>query len=361
MFRYAIKCEINIEYRGACMSLTSELRAKMKLYMLEHIERNDKDLIAKTMDTFSVSKTTVYNYLERMVKDQLIVKPSNPKTGKYELYTSNTLFHYSTSSHLEEDRIFSHDILPIISNLPKNVRDIWSYAFTEMMNNAIEHSEASKIDCLVSQNFLNTQIFISDNGIGIFRKIQKYFLEERGDVITLDEAVDALFPGKLTTARENHSGEGIFFTSRAVDRFVICSDERIFAHQPFLDRKINIEQMKDHGTIVDMVLSNTSAKPIKEVFDMFTDPDRGFFKTQIPIAHMFANGYPVSRSEARRLGMFVKDFEEITFDFANVDQVGQAFTHELFIVFQNKHPQIHMNVVNANEDVASMIKRVKHS
>ena len=34
---------------------------------------------------------------------------------------------------------------PLLENLPKNVLDIWSYVFAEIMNNAIEHSEATEI------------------------------------------------------------------------------------------------------------------------------------------------------------------------------------------------------------------------
>ncbi len=344
------------------MSLPIQQREKIRLYLLEHIERNDKNLITKVMETFSVSKTTVYNHLRKMEEETIIQKVNDTDNRKYKLVNNFSFFNYSLSNRLEEDRIYTKDIAPLVSSLPKNVQDIWRYAFTEMMNNAIEHSMATNIQCLVSQNYLNTGIYIVDDGIGIFRKIQKYFQEELEESITLDEAVDALFPGKLTTARKNHSGEGIFFTSRALDRFYIYSDKKIFAHKSFSDYRIDAKEFpKDSGTAVDMTLSNTSTKLLKEVFDMFTDPDKGFFKTQIPIAHMFENGYPVSRSEARRLGTFMEGFEEITFDFLNVPQIGQAFTHELFVVFQNNHPTIKIHVANANSDVSNMIRRVKNS
>lgn len=344
------------------MSLPVEQREKIRKYLLAHIERKDAALVTKATETFSVSKTTVYNHLKQLEKASVIRKTGHAGGEKYELVSQQTYFHYLPAKQLEEDRIYTADIAPLLTRLPPNVQDIWRYAFTEMMNNAIEHSLATEIHCLVTQNYLNTDIYIADNGIGIFRKIQTYFQEELHESITLDEAVDALFPGKLTTARKNHSGEGIFFTSRALDRFYIYSDKKIFAHRPFSDRRIDVSEFpKESGTAVDMTLSNTSTKLLKEVFDMFTDPDKGFFKTQIPIAHMFENGYPVSRSEARRLGTFLKDFEEITFDFQGVPQIGQAFTHELFVVYPRSHPAIKMHIANANGDVANMIRRVKNS
>ena len=84
-------------------------------------------------------------------------------------------------------------------------------------------------------------------------------------------------------------------------------------------------------------------------------------KTQIPIAHVFPNGSPVSRSEARRLEELVLKFKEIELDFSNVEEVGQAFCHELFIVWQTRNPDKQINVVNASQDVLNMINRVKNT
>ena len=42
------------------------------------------------------------------------------------------------------------DFESILSALPSNVLSAWRYAFTEMMNNAIDHSEYENIYCSVS-------------------------------------------------------------------------------------------------------------------------------------------------------------------------------------------------------------------
>ena len=44
------------------------------------------------------------------------------------------------------------------------------------MNNAIEHSEAEKISYAVKRDCLYTEISIVDDGIGVFKNIQKYLL-----------------------------------------------------------------------------------------------------------------------------------------------------------------------------------------
>ncbi len=343
------------------MALPNELKEKIWLYLLGHIERGDRDYVSKTASAFEVSRTTVYNCLKRMEEERIIIR--NPEGSKviYRLSHQNVSFVYNTENRLEEDRIFLRDVRPYISGFAINVQRIWEYIFTEMMNNAIEHAEAKEIRCLIRKNYLSTAIFIQDDGIGIFRKIQRFFAEQ-GDDITLDEAVDALFPGKLTTSEQNHSGEGIFFSSRAADVFSIYSDGKFFSHNSFAEIRFDKDYRHiTQGTVVYMKLSNSSQKQLNDVFDMFTDAERGFFKTQIPIAHMFATGYPVSRSEARRLVAFISPFEEVTLDFKDVPGIGQAFTHELFRVFQSANPDTVINTINENADVRNMIQRVKNT
>ncbi len=340
------------------MSIKAEKKQQIMFYMLEHIDKQDPDFVSKTVSNFEISKTTVYNYLKQLVSEELI-ESANSST-KYVLKNVCSYFKYDTSNGLEEDRIFVTDILPLISNYPTNVIDITQYVFTEMMNNAIEHSNASKITCAIFQNCLNTKYMICDDGIGIFRKIQLYF-EQKGEKISLDEAVDALFPGKLTTDNQNHSGQGIFFSSRAADVFSIYSDNKVFSHSSFNERKFDVEIPHEKGTIVYFILANNSQKKLVDVFDMFSDPTRGFFKTQIPVAHMFSSGSPVSRSEARRLGTYIKKFEEVTLDFKDVPSVGQAFVHELFVNYQKRNPSINISVVNTNDAVSNMISMVKNT
>lgn len=46
-------------------------------------------------------------------------------------------------------------------------------------------------------------------------------------------------------------------------------------------------------------------------------------------------------------------------DFKGVTQIGQAFADEIFRVFKNKHPDVHLVPVNTSTDVSNMIKRVQ--
>lgn len=230
----------------------------------------------------------------------------------------------------------------------------------EMMNNAIDHSEAEIILVTVAQNYMNTTIFISDNGVGIFRKIKEYYNFE-----TLDDAVNELFKGKLTTDTNRHSGEGIFFTSRILDTFAAFSDGKIFTHDKYSELLQDVEEievLKKHkdsnGTVILMELSNFSNKILREVFDMFSDEDGGFTKTHIPIKNIFET-YPVSRSQAKRLCNRFEKFKEVELDFEGVEEIGQGFAHEIFVVFQKQHEKTKLLPINMNLEVEKMINHVK--
>lgn len=337
----------------------STVKEQVFHYMLRLIADNDNKLASKTLEAFegAVSKSTVYNYLAELCEKDIIKKNGS----SYELVTQEHLLGYKNDGTLGEDRIFERDIESKLSNLPKNVFSAWRYAFTEMMNNAIEHSSASEINVAIIKNVLKTVIIIADNGKGIFKNIQEYVKNEKKEELTLKECAALLFAGKFTTAKSMHSGEGIFFTSHLMDSFMILSDNVVFSRDNFDDINFESNTFDEYSTTVIMELNNNSNKTTKEVFNRFSNIDEGFIKTQIPIAHIFSGTGPVSRSEARRLGELIVRFKEIDLDFINVEEVGQAFVHELFVVWQRNHPDVRLNVLNACDDVDFMIRRVMNT
>ena len=344
------------------MSITNSARENIKNYILKHIDLKDNDLVAKTATNFNISRTSVYNYIKQLENENAIKKSENSKKYKYELVKQRHTSIYDTSTSLDEDLIFNSDIKQYLSELPKNVYGIWRHGFTEMMNNAIDHANAKKILCSVYLSKLTTEIIIIDNGVGIFNKIKDYFIEKTGEEISLDDAVMQLAAGKFTTSKLNHSGEGIFFTSKIFDEFVIYSDNKMFSRNAITQDFYKVEHGEipyEKGTIVLMKLSNSSSKKLEAVFNEYTSVDEGFNKTQIPIATVFPDGYPVSRSEAKRLAAAISRFEEVELDFAGVENLGQGFAHELFVVFARNNPNIKLLPVNCNTTVEGMIKRVQ--
>ncbi|MDE7389929.1 MAG: DUF4325 domain-containing protein [Lachnospiraceae bacterium] len=248
---------------------------------------------------------------------------------------------------------YNHYLKKHIENLPKNVVQIWEYAFSEMMNNVIDHSGADMVTITVETNPLTTTVTIKDNGVGIFEKIMNYFSFD-----TQETAICELFKGKLTTDSKNHSGEGIFFSSKMMDEFFILSDGNTFTTNKYKRSKTE-DMEKTEGTCVIMRLSNATKRSTKEIFDMYSNVDEGLTKTVIMIKNIFDTS-PVSRSQAKRICYRLDEhFSEVILDFEDVEWMGQGFAHQIFCVFQEEHPDIILTIKNMNEDVRKMYAHVR--
>ena len=77
---------------------------------------------------------------------------------------------------LQEDYIYDKAVYSVpIKKLPKNTQHLARYAFTEMLNNAIEHSNSKYIDISLTIGDSALSFDIIDRGVGIFRHVQKKF------------------------------------------------------------------------------------------------------------------------------------------------------------------------------------------
>jgi len=268
---------------------------------------------------------------------------------------------YSLNKGLDEDIVWRSDIFPLVRDLSENLIDIWHYGFTEILNNAIDHSSGTVAFIFISRTAASTTMIVCDDGEGIFKKIQRNLGLHKESHSVLE-----LAKGKLTTDPENHTGEGIFFTSRMFDFFLILSGPVYFAHKFEIreDLLIKLEPFKpslESGTIVYMEISNNIDRTTKQVFDSFTtDDDYLFTKTVVPVLlAQYGDDKLFSRSQAKRLLARVNKFKVVILDFDGVKSIGQAFSDEIFRVFSHSHPEIELGYVNANKDVQHMIKRAK--
>ena len=335
------------------MRFDQNKKQAIRLYLLEKIGQEDKTISKTVSNAFGISQNAVHSYIKELIDEGIIRRR---KRGEYELVTSVSDYRLARSEgHLDSDT-YAYDkfFRQHITAFASNIREIWSYAFSEMINNVMDHSNAENLHLVIIQNYLMTSVFIMDDGIGIFQKIKAHFGFD-----TLDDAIGELFKGKLTTDTENHSGEGIFFSSKLMDYFVILSDQKIFTNNKYEDiAVINIPDYQQPGTCVFMSLSNFSQKKPQEVFDLYANIDGGFTKTRIPLKNMFDTS-PVSRSQAKRVCHRLEDFEEVVLDFEGLEWMGQGFAHQIFVVFQNAHPQILLTPVNMNEAVTKMYQHVR--
>lgn len=245
---------------------------------------------------------------------------------------------------------------PYIYSGNDNARSIFDYAFSEMLNNAIEHSISEKINIDVNTLDGSVTFHIRDFGIGVFRNV----MSKRKLQSEMDAALE-LLKGKITTAPQAHSGEGIFFTSKIADIFILESyDLRLKVDNTIGD--IFLEEVKpsQKGTSVIFQINKNSKKHLSQIFEQFqTDPSEyAFDKTEYKVKLYTLGTIYVSRSQARRLMSGLDKFKKIVLDFEDVPTVGQGFADEIFRVFKLQHPKIELEPINMNKTVEFMVGRV---
>lgn len=235
---------------------------------------------------------------------------------------------------LQEDtvwRAFSDD-LPADALGPA-ARSIARYAFTEMLNNAIDHSAAEEARASAWVRRLGVRFEITDLGRGALLHVQ-----ER---LALEDAYDALgelSKGKTTTDPARHTGEGIFFTSKAVDVFTLESDGlRWTVDNVRGDQAVGTSEVSV-GTRIRWEIDPAGTRLLADVFAEYTDEDLRFSRTRT-VVRLFGYGVRfVSRSEAKRLMRGLERFEDVVLDFTGVEEVGQGFVDEALRVWPAGHP-----------------------
>lgn len=329
---------------------------EIRQFILDNVEHHPKDIVNLTSNTFEISRQAVNKHIQRLAQKKALIVRGTTRNRHYLLHPLEKWEHiYLLDGSLAEDIVWLSDISPFVSTLPDNVIDIWHYGVTEILNNAIDHSSGNHVHVQITKTAVNTEMVIYDDGEGIFKKIQRELglYDERHSVLELAK-------GKLTTDPQNHTGEGIFFSSRMFDDFAILSGNVYFSHKfDEVEDWILERQRSRSGTGVFMKLANNTSRTTKQVFDSFTsDDDYSFTKTIIPVRlTQYGDDKLVSRSQAKRLLARIDKFKTVIFDFDDVDTIGQAFADEVFRVFNNHHPEIELIYLNVNKDVQQMIKR----
>jgi anti-sigma regulatory factor (Ser/Thr protein kinase) len=328
----------------------------MRRYLLDGIRDGRENLIQDAVEVFGLSRQTIHKHLAALVANGYLVAEGKTKARTYRLGPIRQRESTYKLAEIDEHRVHRSDFAYLFDGLPQNVSEICHYGFTEMVNNAIDHSEGEEVTIIVERDNKQVMISVDDDGEGIFRRIAR--------ILKLPDPRESLLElskGKLTTDPENHTGEGIFFTSRVFDTFLIRSGDLDFTHADHLDNDY-LYQLDEHkaGTMVVMIIALDSQKDLGKVFDEYSSgPDEfRFERTVVPVRLALYEGERlVSRSQAKRLLNRVERFKYVVLDFTAVDFIGQAFADEVFRVFQRRHPEISLTPVNMSGQVKKMVNR----
>lgn len=259
----------------------------------------------------------------------------------------------------EEDRIWIESVRPwlVERGVDGEALKIANYVMTEMLNNVRDHSGSASVAVAGDANPTEFVLHVADQGIGVFQR-----LAEGLGLAGPRESVIEVAKGKRTTDPAQHTGQGIFFSSRVCDWF--CIEANGFAVSFESDGRAEPLEFKSGpartGTTVKFRIARQPARTLREIFDEYCpQPDIDFVRTRIAVRLMAeADGSLVSRSQARRLMAGLDQFTQVELDFEGVTDMGQGFADEVFRVWRAAHPSVELRVLNAAADVDRMLRHV---
>jgi len=174
-----------------------------------------RDLLAEKNEVSSgevaeiagVTRQAAHYHLRRMVETGEITAAGAGRASRYvrrSLWTKRFLL-----EGLQEDRVWNelYNGTSEVEALPEDAGAIARFAFTEMLNNAIDHSGSEYVDVPVTVTEDRLLFSVIDTGVGAFEHVRK-----AKDLEDHPAAIQELAKGKLTTDPARHTGEGIFFT-----------------------------------------------------------------------------------------------------------------------------------------------------
>ncbi|MFH1867772.1 MAG: DUF4325 domain-containing protein [Candidatus Omnitrophota bacterium] len=332
--------------------------------IINSLDKKGEVRAADIIKTTGFSRTYVNRFFQQLTQEGKIILIGKANKARYIRATEKAL-DLAKKSILEANRILYNKNLEedtvldeikkttgILLEVPKNISNIFNYAFLEMLNNAIEHSSSEKIWIYIKRDKESLQFKILDKGVGIFNNIMR-----KAGLKSEMEAIQDLLKGKQSTAPETHSGEGIFFTSKAVDILNIRSSRKQLTFNNNI-KDIFIKSTKEAaGTKILCTINFSSCKKLEKIFKQYTDDSYQFSKTKVTVKLYQMGAEHISRSQARRILSGLDKFKIIILDFKDVETVGQGFADEVFRVWKLRYPRIEVTYKNINENIEFMIKK----
>ena len=183
-------------------------------------------------------------------------------------------------SGLQEDLPWSRDFAPYFA-LPDGVARLARHAFTELLNNAIDHSGGTTVTVSMRQTPSHVQLLVSDDGCGLFEHIGQAFAIDEPKLAMLE-----LSKGKLSSQPDWHTGRGLYFTARIADVLDVHANAAAFQHRAWqANRWQPVRPATQQGTSVFVAFALDTRRSLDEVMRAHSLDGQGygFERTVVPL------------------------------------------------------------------------------
>lgn len=320
-------------------------------------QREGERLPAVIMERLSVTRRTAQALLARLVQAQWLVREGTLRHPRWRPGVLKQVVHRYAIDGLQEDQPWRRDFAPFFDLRP-NVARLAQHAFSELLNNAIDHSGGTLVTVSVRQTAMHLQLLVSDDGCGLFERVQQSFQIDDPTLAMLE-----LAKGKLTSLPDRHSGHGLFFTSRLADMFDLHANRHAFQFRGWDRRQWHAGKPIPHdGTSVYLAIALDTERTLDGVLRAHSADGAGyaFDTTQVPVGLMTGPAIGLeSRAQAKRVALGLQRFRRAEVDFSGIADIGHAFADELFRVIPRAHPMLELVPVGMGPRVAAMVASVQ--
>jgi DNA-binding transcriptional ArsR family regulator len=324
------------------------------------LEAGDSVTMAELLEVTGLTRPAVLYHLRALMEagDAELVGPSRGRSVRYRSPYDDR-WDILLDELVSEHRLWS-DLRAELLDQGSSVgaREIHEYVFGEIVNNVLDHSGSQNLTITRRATGRSVGISVRDHGVGIFQHIADVegLADHHASLLRLQS-------GTYTTDPDNHTGQGIFFSARAVDQFSIGSGTLAWQVDNVAGDSTVTRINAVPGTIVRWTLDSATTRSLPALFEYYSRADDDgipqFAVTSIPVSVAAATDTYATRSAARELLAGKQQFRVIILDFSNVENIGQGFADEVFRVYRTQNPTVTIEPVHMNEQVAFLVDQAR--
>ena len=339
--------------------MSRPLLSQVTPWITEATLRHPDSLRHALSDRLGVGSSVARALLRDLVAAQWLTAVVAPRRVRFTPGLLRQVVRRYPIAGLHEDRPWSQDFLPCLA-LPDTVARMAQHAFTELLNNAIEHSGGSSVTVSMRQTPLQLQLLVSDDGRGIFDAI--------GETYQIDDPAEAMLElakGKLSTCPDRHSGRGLFFTARLADVIDLHANDVAFQQRDWQRQQWQPRRPAcRRGSSVYVAICMDTTRTLDDVLRRYSldGEGYGFDRTVVPLRLISSPQVALaSRAQARRVASRLQCFRRVELDFDGLADIGHGFADELLRVFRQQHPEVDLVPVNMAPAVARLVDSVREA
>ena len=325
-------------------------------WITEVARKHPADLTTQVAQRLDVSRRTAQRRIAQLVDTQWLLREGSARHPTYRPGAFRQVVRRYPLQGLCEDLPWQRDFSPNF-DLPVLALRLAQHSFTELLNNAIDHSGGTRVTVSMRQTPLQVQLLISDDGCGMFKRIDEAFQIDDPHLAML-----ALSKGRLTSHPERHTGRGLFFTARVADVVDLHANASAFQHRRWEPHQWHASRaLQRQGTSVYVGISLHTRQSLDDAFRAYSGDglSLGFERTVVPLRLMAGELHTLaSRAQARRVGAGLERFRRAEIDFTGIAEVGHGFADELFRVYQNAHPELQLVPLHMSPPVRELVGSV---